>query len=150
MKLVPLLVAVLLAGCSTASYTVSTAGKAASGTVSLAGTTAASATGAAIQVARSGATAAGQVARTTAGAAIRVAQAPFIHFKDKASGRTQQIPWAKGMTVASAERLAKLATPITAFQVLRGQEILKSNRQLTLQPGDIIERLASAAGTGSR
>jgi hypothetical protein len=149
MKLAPLLAAALLAGCSTASHTVSTAGKAASDSVSLAGKTAASATGAAIQVARSGASAAGQVARATAGAAIGVAQAPFIRFKDKASGRTQQIPWEKGMTVASAARLAKLAPPITAFQVVRGQEILKGNRQLSLQPGDIIERLASVAGSGS-
>ena len=149
MKLAPLFAVALLAGCSTASHpVVSTARKAARSTATFAGKTAVVTTKTAVQVAKTGATAAGKVASATTSAAVKVAQAPFVIFKDKHSGKTKQIPWEKGMTVASAGLLAKMSPPVAAFQVLRGQEILKGNPQLSLQPGDIVVWLASSAGAG--
>ena len=148
MKLAPLLAAALLAGCSTVSHPISTAGKAASSTVKFAGKAATSATVTAVRVAKTNATAAGKVASATTGAVVKVAQAPFVLFKDKNSGRMKQIPWEKGLTVASAGHLAGMSPPVAAFQVLRGQQILTGNPQLSLQPGDIVEWLARAAGAG--
>ncbi len=149
MKLAPLLAATLLAGCSTAMHPVSTAGNAASGAVTLAGKAATSATGTAVRVAQTGVTVTGKVVGATTSAVAKVAKAPFVIIKDKLSGRTKKIPWEKGLTVARAGVSAGLKPPAAAlFQVVRGQEILKGNPQLPLQPGDVVEWFGSVAGAG--
>ena len=148
MKFALLYAVALLTGCSTATHPVSTAGKVASGTVTLAGRTAASVTGSAVQVTKASVTAAGKVASATTSGVVKVAQTPFVIFKDKSSGKSKQIPWEKGMTMASASKVAGTTTRVVAFQVRRGQAFLKGNSQLLLQPGDVIERFARTASTG--
>ena len=149
MKLAMLLAVALLAGCSTASHPVSTAGKVAGDTVTLAGKAAASATGAAVQVTKAGVTAAGKVASATTSGAVTVAKTPVVILKEQAFGKTKQIPWEKGMTVARARQIAGMTTRVATYQVRRGQEILKGDAQLLLQPGDVVERLARTTSTGS-
>ena len=106
MKLAPLLAIALATGCSTASHPVSTAEKVAHGTVTLAGKAATSATGTAVQVTKAGVAAAGKVASATTGAVAKVAKTAFVILKEPASGKTKQIPWAQGLTVARARQLA--------------------------------------------
>ncbi len=146
MNVTPLLAAALLAGCSTASHPVSTAGRVVKGTAALTGKTAATAT--AVQVVATGATAAGKVARVTAAGAVKVAQAPFVVFKDQQSGRTKQIPWNKGLTLASAGQLAGMSPPLVGLQVVRGKEILPGNPGLSLQPGDVVRWFDRARSAG--
>ena len=148
MKLAPLLAIALATGCSTASHPVSTAEKVAHGTVTLAGKAATSATGTAVQVTKAGVAAAGKVASATTGAVAKVAKTPFVILKEPASGKTKQIPWAQGLTVARARQLAGMTTRAATFQVRRGKEILKANSQLLLQPGDVLERLTSTVRAG--
>lgn len=145
-----LAVSVLISGCCASSHLVSSAGNTAVGAVKGAGKTASAATraagkvtisvvGTAGEVVHSSVNAAGDVAKATVGAAAGIATAPFVLFKDSATGKTCGIPWRDGMTLAVAMQESKWNAGLTAIKILRGNEAIRPKANLALKSGDVVE-----------
>ncbi|HVY69529.1 MAG TPA: hypothetical protein VHH73_06345 [Verrucomicrobiae bacterium] len=140
----------LLAGCSIASDTISSAGHTAAGGVKFAGKTAASATGGATRtatgavgsagdVAVSTMKAAGEVVMATGDAVVGVIKAPFVTVKNTKTGKCHKVEWERGMTLHQALDQSKLVADGGKARIRRGHHVLKAEDNSKLKPGDVIE-----------